>query len=205
MSRGFFGGKMGGGGTGSGRGKNEFREKFEKMMQQYSTKRQSTRGELVRDKSRQVKDFKETLEEMMDERMFNPKKLNQFTLAGTAQAEEKELTKGQKAAMEHAMQKRAKMRMKEREQKVDVIPKSYTNKYGGWIDKKGKIRNGKGDIVMEVNLKTGVITNKMGLKVGKYNPHSMSNDFKISRLIDKYSSKRTNPFNPFAVDINNKK
>jgi hypothetical protein len=196
MSRGFFGGPTGKGGLGSKKGKSEFREKFDKMMRQYSQKRRSSVKELVRDKTQQVKNYKEMLEDMMDEKMFSPKNLNTFSLPGTVPSEQKEMTKGQKAAMELAMQKRAKERMKKREMKVDVIPKQYTGRSGGWIDKKGKIRNKHGMIVMEVDLDTGVITNRMGLKVGKYTPHSATCDFKIQRLIDQYTKahKNTNPF-----------
>ena len=198
MSRGFLGGSTGNGGLGGKKNKSEFRTKFDKMMRQYSNKRKSTVNELVRDKTQQVKNYKEMLEDMMDEKMFSPKKSMGMSLPGTVPTEQKEQTKGQKMAMELAMQKRAKERMKKREMKVDVVPKHYTGRAGGWIDKKGKIRNKNGLIVMEVNLDTGVITDRMGMKVGKYTANSMNCDFKIQRLIDKYTKAQKN-FNPFAM------
>ena len=154
--------------------------------------------ERMNEKTQQVKNYKEMIEDLMDEKMFDPKKMKGFHLPGTIAPEQKEMTKGQKAAMEFMMQKRAKERMRKREQKVDVIPKQYNGRAGGWIDKKGKIRNKFGVIVMEVNLETGVVTNRMGLKVAKYNPHSATCDFKIQRLIDQYT-KDQKTFNPFGM------
>ncbi len=197
MSRGFFGGPSGGGsGFGSKRKKNEFREKFDKMIKSHQRNYKSTMDELVREKTRQLTDYKEMIEDLMDEKMFNGGIGPSFHLPGTVAPEKKEMTKGQKMAMELAMQKRAKERAKIRDQRVEVVPKQYTGRAGGWIDKTGKIRNKFGVIVMEVNLDTGAITNRMGMKVGKYNPKSMSCDYKIQRLIDQYTrdAKKMNPF-----------
>ena len=112
--------------------------------------------------------------------------------------QEKEITKGREQAIEHYKMKRMKARLKVRDQRVEVVPKFYMGMHGGRVAKDGKIMNAKGQIVMNINLNTGVITNRFGMKVGKYNPHSSTNDFKIQRLIDKYSHHLDNP-NPFAA------
>src|SRR5690606_27334531 len=111
------------------------------------------------------------VQDMLDEKMTSGTRTG-FFLPGTTPPEEKEMSKGRQMAIEHYKMKRMRQRMKIRDNKVEVVPKNYGGESGGWIDGKGKIRNKNGMVVMEVNLQNGEIRNNMGLKVGKYNPHS---------------------------------
>jgi len=200
MSRGFFGGGgSGGNDKRPGAAKNDLTKKKSMMsVLAVSRKRKRTMNELVAERtSSKVKNYKDMVDDLIDDKMSSTGRPQYFMLPGTQQSEEKEMTKGRKMALEHFKMKRMQQRMKVRDQRVEVTPKHYMGIHGGWIDKKGKIRNEHGHIVMEVNLNTGVITNRLGLKVGKYNPASQSNDFKIQRLIDKYT-KAHSTINPFA-------
>ncbi|PIR31893.1 MAG: hypothetical protein COV36_06330 [Alphaproteobacteria bacterium CG11_big_fil_rev_8_21_14_0_20_44_7] len=190
MSRGFFGGggKKGGSRSGKKSGTNVF------------SRRGATRKEMIQDKSsHSVKDYSEMLEDLLDEKLMSedPRKYN-FHMPGTQAPEKREMTKGQKAAMELIKQKRMKKRTKKREQKVEVIPKAFGDgPTGGRIDKKGNIMDNKGRILFRINLSTGVITNNTGMKVGKYKPNSLVCDTKIQKMIER-QSKASDVFNPFA-------
>ena len=119
-------------------------------------------------------------------------------MPGTAAQEEREMTKGMKAAMEMAQQARMKKRNQQRSAKVEIIPKSFgSGPDGGRITKDGKIMNNMGVVVMHINPKTGIITDGLGLKVCKYNPSSSVCENKIEKLVQKYSAQK-NKFNPFA-------
>lgn len=194
MSRGFFGG-----GGGDGENSRPGQKKSMKNLMDFSTKRKKTQSEMIRDRTtHKMPSYEEMVEKLMDEKMTSTAKGSTFFhLPGTAAPEEREQSKGRDKAIEIYKMKLAKKRSKIRDAKVEVIPKNYSGTGGGWIDKKGKIRNKNGLVVMEVNLTNGVISNHMGMKVGKYNPHSQSNDFKISRLIDKYTVAK-GIFNPFG-------
>lgn len=200
MSRGFFGGAGGNNGRprpGASKSDPTKKKSFMAVLN-YSRKRNKTMNELVKERNtHKLTDYKEMVEDMLDAKMTSTERKRGFNLPGTAPAEEKVISKGRQAAIDHFKMQRAKQRMKVRDKKVEVIPKNYMGAHGGWIDKKGKIRNHHGAIVMEVNLNTGVITNKLGLKVGKYNPNSYGNDFKIQRLIDRYT-KQGEYQNPFG-------
>lgn len=201
MSRGFFGNGSGGGDSKRpGAAKSDPTKKKSMMSSlNFSRKRQKTLNELVRERTTtKVKDYNEMVEDLLDAKMTSTERPRQFSLPGAAPPEQKEISKGRKAAIEHFKMKRMKQRMKVRDQRVEVIPKLYSGPQGGWIDKKGRIRNAHGVIVMEVNTKNGVITNRLGLKVGKYNPHSMTCDFKIQRLIQRYDAHHTTHMNLFA-------
>ena len=200
MSRGFFGSSGGGDKKRPGAAKDDpTRKKSIMNSLNYSRKRQKTQNELIRERtSTRVKDYSEIIEDLLDAKMTSSERPRQFNIPGSAPAEAKEITKGRQAAIDHFKMKRLKQRMKVRDQRVEVIPKNYTGHQGGWIDKKGRIRNGHGQIVMEVNMKNGVITNRLGLRVGKYNPHSPSNDFKIQRLIQRYTQHQHKHENPFS-------
>jgi len=201
MSRGFYG--TGGGGGDSkrpGAAKSDPTKKKSMMNAlNYSRNRQKTQAELVRERSTvKLKEYSEMVEDLLDAKMTSKEKPRGFNLPGSAPPEEKQITKGRETAIEHFKMKRMKQRMKVRDQRVEVIPKNYTGPQGGWIDKKGRIRNSHGQIVMEVNTKNGVISNRFGMKVGKYNPHSQTNDFKIQRLIQRYTQHQHRHINPFG-------
>jgi len=194
MSRGFMSSSGGGSKRGGGSDKST---KFAKMM---SAGRNQTRSEMIKDRSSHgTKDYSEMLEDLIDEKIFssNPNKYK-FTLAGTEAQEEREMSKGMKAAMEMAMMQRAKKRNKDRSAKVEIIPKSFgMGADGGRLDKNGKIMNNAGQILLSIDPKTGIITDNMGLKVGKYNPNSSVCDNKIEKLVQKYSAQKSR-MNPFA-------
>ncbi len=200
MSRGFFSGSGGGDSKRPGSAKGDPTKKKSLMTTlNYSRKRQKTQNELIRERSSiQLKDYSEMVEDLLDAKMSSTERPRQFNLPGSAPPEEKKISKGREAAIEHFKMKRMKLRMKVRDQRVEVIPKNYPGAQGGWIDKNGRIRNRHGQIVMEVNLKNGVITNRLGLKVAKYNPHSMTCDFKIQRLLQRYEQHQHRHDNPFA-------
>ena len=200
MSRGFFGGGGGGDSKRPGAAKADPTKKKSMMNAlNFSRKRQKTQNELIRERSStKLKDYNEMVEDLLDAKMTSSERPRQFNLPGSAPPEEKQVTKGRLAAIEHFKMKRMKQRMKVRDQRVEVIPKNYNGAQGGWIDKNGRIRNRHGQIVMEVNTKNGVITNRLGLKVGKYNPHSMTCDFKIQRLLLRYEQHQHRHDNPFG-------
>lgn len=194
MSRQFLGG---------GGGKNNNRGKTGKGVigQMVSGKRRRSQKEMIAEKTaHHVKDYNEMIEDLIDEKMFStdPRK-NSFHLPGTQAPEERKLTKGYLAAMEQAKQKRAKQRMKVRDKKVEITPKTFGDgEHGGRIDKKGRVINNQGKVLFQVDPKTGIITAGLGLKVGKYKAGSLVADHKMEKLIAKHS-KGANVFNPFAA------
>lgn len=194
MSRGFM---SGGGSGGKKRGGSDKAKKLASLMR--ATRNQS-RSEMIQGKSSHgMKDYNEMLEDLIDEKMFsgNPNKYK-FTLSGTEPQEEREMSKGMKAAMEMAQMQRMKKRNKQRSAKVEIIPKSFgMGADGGRVTKDGKIMNNAGQVLLSIDPKTGIITDNFGLKVGKYNAHSAICDTKIEKLIQKYSATK-NKFNPFA-------
>ena len=194
MSRGFISGG-GDGGKKSGAGA---KSKFGKLL---GSTRVQTREEMIKGKSSHgTRDYSEMLEDLIDEKMFsgNPNKYK-FTLAGTEAQEDREMTKGMKAAMEMAMMQRAKKRNKERGAKIEIIPKSFgMGAEGGRLTKEGKVMNNAGQILLSIDPKTGIITDGFGLKVGKYSPNSAVCDTKIEKLIQKYTRQKSK-FNPFAA------
>lgn len=192
MSRGF----MSGGGTG-GKKNGGSGKKFGSSL---SGNRPQTREDLMNPNSHapKTKSYGDMLDDLIDEKMFsdNPNK-HKFSLSGTQAQEDREMTKGMKAAMEMAKQQRAKKRKKSRGKGVDIIAKSFgMGPDGGRIDKEGRIMNAQGQVMLKVDPNTGIITDNMGMKVGKYNAHSMVNETKIENLIKKYSAQKatTNPF-----------
>lgn len=192
MSRGFMSGGAAGGKKGGSSGK--------KFGSSLSGNRPQTREELMNPNhgAPQTKSYGDMLDDLIDEKMFsgNPNQ-NKFSLHGTQPLEEREMTKGMKAAMEMAKQQRAKKRGKSRGKGIQIIPKSFgMGPDGGRIDKEGRIMNAQGQVMLKVDPQTGIITDNMGMKVGKYNAHSMVNETKIENLIKKYSAQRakTNPF-----------
>ncbi len=194
MSRGFMSGGGGGGKKSGGSGKS-------KLGSMLDGNRNQSREEMIKGKSsHQTKNYSDMLEDLIDEKMFssNPNK-HKFTLSGTQAQEEREMTKGMKAAMEMAKQQRMKKRKKSRGNGIEIIAKSFgMGPDGGRVDKEGRIMNAQGQIMLRIDQQTGIITDNMGMKVGKYNAHSMVNETKIEKLIQKYSAQKAKG-NPFAA------
>ena len=197
MSRGF----LGGGGKKGGGKKNSRGADMIARMQRLSTFASGSKKDIMESKqSHKMKSSSEILDDMLDEKMFNPgHKKGGFHLPGTKPPEEREMTKGQKMAAEMAYAKKMKKRMKLRAAKVEIQPKSFGDgPHGGRIAKDGKIMNNQGRVLFRVDPNTGIISDNFGKRVGKYNPKSLSLDFKIEGLIKRYSQQAdvTNPFAP---------
>ena len=191
MSRGFFGG------GGLGGGKNPFAPKKSNSNSMFSRKRKRSMQEMMDEKaSHKVKSHKDMVEDLIDERMFSLDKKNMgFALPGTQGNEDnRKFSKGYLQAMEFAKQKRMKQKMKRRDNGVKIQPKALS---GGRIDSSGRILNDKGQVVMKINPETGVITDSMGMKLGKYKPFAHGMDGKLEKLIEKYT-KRTVGINIFS-------
>lgn len=183
MSRGFFGS------SGLGGGRNPFGPKKRDTSYLFSRKRKRSMQEMIENKnSHKIKGHKEMLEDLIDDRMFSlDKKSMGFHLPGTQGNEDnKKYSKGYMQALEHAKQKRMKQRVKQRDKAVKVVAKPLQN---GRIDSKGRILNNKGQVVMQINLETGIIKDAMGMKICKYKPFSHNMDGKLERLIDKYTNR----------------
>lgn len=192
MSRGFL---VGGGGSKKSGG-NSGKKNAASLL----AARGMSREEMLRGANKvEKKDYQDMLDDLLDEKMMssNPNKYS-FSMHGTPPQEEREMSKGMKVAMELMMQKRLKKRAKIKGQAVEIVPKSYgMGADGGRVDSAGRIMNNAGQILLRIDPKTGIISDNMGMKVGKYNPNSMVSDTKIQNLIKKYTQK-TSTFNPFA-------
>ena len=182
MSRGFFGG----GGTGSG--KNPFAKKPFNSGLFAGRKRRRDLEDLVEERTtHRLKSQKEILAEMLEDKMYSlDKKSYGFVLPGTEESETT-YSKGYIDAVERAKNKNLQKRIKQRDNAVKIKARNFGGEYGGRIDAKGRVTNNKGRIVLTVDPETGIIKNSMGTNVGKYNPRAHNCEFKMERLIDKYS------------------
>lgn len=173
MARGFFGGKMGGGARMGGTGKNISRTVVDKNT---GMPRPLTPEELS----------KKLLEEKMAsfEKQFDKENKYSFQLPGTVEKKEKKtLSKNAKATLEKIAAAQAKRKAAKEANKVEVKTKYYGGLYPGRIESNGKIFNGFGECIGNVNLKNGKIVNKTGITVGKYKADSGTCDVNISRMI----------------------
>jgi hypothetical protein len=187
MTRMFTGGRSGG----EGSNVNPLFEKYGK----HSAKK------TFLDKARGIDESKLTPEERykktFDSKMAELKKKAleggskyKFSLPGTAQEEEKKISKTMEAFIMRAAMKKAKEEEKKaREQaQVQIKPKGYTGPYGGRIDAKGRIYGPGNQVVAKVDMKTGIVRSKSGTRICKYNPDSPYTDFKIVAHINRESN-----------------
>jgi len=109
-----------------------------------------------------------------------------FTLPGTEENETKH-SKGYIDAVELAKGRNLQKKIKQRDNAIKIKARNFSGEFGGRIDSKGRVMNNKGRIVLTVDPDTGIIKNNMGTNVGRYNPRAHNCEFKMERLIDKYS------------------
>ncbi len=114
-----------------------------------------------------------------------------FNLPGTDPAQTRQLSKGAQEVIQKIADKKAKQAQK-KAKKADIVAvqaKYFTGMQGGRIDKSGKIYDGAGQVVLEVDKKSGKIKNaKTGSVVGKYDPNSPYSEHRICELISKHST-----------------
>ena len=114
-----------------------------------------------------------------------------FQLAGTDPAQCRQLSKGAQEVIQKIAEKKAKQAAK-KQKKADIVAvqaKYFTGMQGGRIDKSGRIFDAHGQVILEVDKKTGKIKNKMGNVVGNYDPNSSFSEHRICELIAKHSGK----------------
>lgn len=115
-----------------------------------------------------------------------------FQLAGTDPAQCRQLSKSAQEVIQKIAEKKAKQAAK-KQKKADIVAvqaKYFTGMQGGRIDKSGRIFDAHGQVVLEVDKKTGKIKNKMGNVVGNYDPNSPYSEHRICELIAKHSNQR---------------
>ena len=159
-----------------------------------------SREDMIRDKSsHSIKSHEEMLEDLIDEKMLNPGNKPGFHLPGTKPQEEREMSKGMKAALELAQQQKMKKKKGKFGKKgMQIKPQSFgMGADGGRITAEGVIMSNDGKILFRVDKETGKISDNMGKIVGKYKAGSIVNDTKIENLI-KNATKTSGVFNPFA-------
>lgn len=152
--------------------------------------------------SHSIKSHSEMLEDLLDEKLFNtdPRK-NAFHLPGTKKPEERQMTKGMKAAIEAAQMGRLKKRQKANKRKgLEIKAQAIGGfgKEGGRVTADGKIMSNDGKVLFKINTQTGKITDGFGIAVGKYKPGSVTNEVRMERLLQS-AMKKQNKFNPFAL------
>lgn len=116
---------------------------------------------------------------------------NSFRMPGTKQEEyDLEKSKSYQQAMSAIKAKQeAKLKKKEEKKKTLVVKPGYIGSLGR-IDGKGRIWDNAGKHILNVDKKTGKISNKMGFKVGTYDPTAANNDWNLQNLIRKYNTQQ---------------
>lgn len=193
----FFGG--GGGkkpprkpGIGSG---NAFAGLLSKGMAGHFSKKATSYAEALKARSgaSSLQDYKEMLQAKEVERLKKGPPSKTLTSVGNrgtraASKEEEQHSKGyEKAIKELAIKKMLQEQRARTGQGVEIKAKNFMGKHPGRIDAKGRIYNKENKIILTVDLKTGKIKNHLGVAVGKYNAKSATNDFRIEKLLEKYS------------------
>jgi len=91
-----------------------------------------------------------------------------------------------KTYMKHQIEHNAAVREAERRKKATMVikPRGFKN---GRLAGNGKVYDSSFKIILTIG-KDGYIRNKMGMKVGKYDPSSPSKMFKLERLVEKYAN-----------------
>lgn len=113
-----------------------------------------------------------------------------FSLPGTDPAQCRQLSKGAQEVIQKIAEKKAKQAAK-KGSKADIVAvqaKYFTGMQGGRIDKGGKIYDSAGQVVLEVDKKSGKIKNKVGNVVGNYDPNSPYSEHRVCELIAKHST-----------------
>lgn len=135
---------------------------------------------------------------MMDDRIEEKREQHRsaggafsFSLPGTAEKEEKGLSKSTQIALEKWRAKKQREVDKKKRQQTDITARRIGFK-GGRIDKQGRIFGLNGQVVMTVDPKNGKIRNGLGMVVGKYKPGSNACMFRLERLIERYSQQQGN-------------
>ena len=98
-----------------------------------------------------------------------------------------------KKFLKNQIEKAAEAREKERVKKAQMVikPRVFHGPNGGRLTANGKIYDNSFKEILRID-KNGNITNKMGMKLGKYNPYSHSSMYKLERLVEKYCEKEKN-------------
>lgn len=109
-----------------------------------------------------------------------------FTLPGAVR-HQRGLSKNAKSALAMMAKRKAAKEYKKEQLRVVVSARSFPR--GGRIDIKGRVFSVQEHYILQVSNKDGAIRTMNGLKVGRYNPRSKLNDYKLSLLIDRYSPK----------------
>lgn len=143
------------------------------------------------------KDYQDIMEERMaeyKEQIAAEKKMQNLTgtsIPGTNAEQEIELSTTAQIMLEKLAAKKAKKEAKKAAQRAAMKPRNFSN---GSMDARGNVTDRSGRVVLKVDMKTGVIKNNMGIKVGKYVANSPFSAFKIERLLANASTKNNNSF-----------
>ncbi len=121
--------------------------------------------------------FDEKLEELRQQALTGGRGSKyKFSLPGTEQAEgeEKELSKSMEAFLRRMAMKKVKEQKKKDQERAQIKVKAqyFTGIQGGRIDAKGRIYGPDNRWVASVNLKTGKVMSRSGMRICKYNAKS---------------------------------
>lgn len=205
--KGSGGSRFGGGTSGTRGGKKTDIKKtsLEQAMEMCEGRKPKKPGEMSADER-----YKQLMKNKMEEaktRLMSDKKMNAFHLPGT-NGKPKEFSKSVQLALEVMAQRQAKKEMKKQKQKesgVEIKATSIGGMYGGWLDSKGRVTNGRGEVLLKIDKKTGdiVTTGFFGRKVGKYDPKSPYCFFKIQKYIEADAAKKEKAANAL-IEAQNK-
>jgi|GEM_PF-2778543 len=144
--------------------------------------KESLRTQLHNKLKDKMPDYQDILEEKMEKAMLEGGNKKYGGIAGTKKNEKAVKNNSFMKAYELISAKK-KGKRKKAKHDIDIIAKPIAN---GRVKEDGEVVDASGNSVLKIDLNTGVIKNGRGMKVGKYNPQSATNDFILERLIQKH-------------------